>query len=96
METDYIKQLEDANSKLIAALDEHRNQVELFRYFMTHCSMRMILDKSGDVLIQYVGNILDDDKIRRMVEAYKTIKIVHTITKKELEKEMSDEGKENI
>jgi hypothetical protein len=96
MMDDYVKQLEEANAKLTAALDEHRNQVELFRYFMTHCSVRMILDKSGDVLIQYVGNILDDDKIRRMVDAYRTIKIVGIITKKELEKETSDEGKERI
>ncbi len=98
MNSDYIKQLEDANSKLISALDEHRNQVELFRYFMSKCSMRMILDKSGDVLIQYqyVGSILDDDKTRRMVDAYKTIKTVGTISIKDLEKETGDDGKENI
>lgn len=96
MENNYIKQLEEANEKLTKALDEHRNQVELFRYFMSKCSMRMILDKSGDVLIQYVGNILEDDKVRRMVDAYKTIRTVGTISTKDLEKEMSDEGKEEI
>lgn len=96
MDTDYIKQLEDANERLTKALDEHRNQVELFRFFMSKCSMRMILDKSGDVLIQYVGNILDDDKIRRMVDAYRTIKSVGIISIKDLEKETSDDGKEKV
>jgi hypothetical protein len=96
MDTDYIKQLEDANERLTRALDEHRNQVELFRFFMSKCSMRMILDKSGDVLIQYVGNILDDDKIRRMVDAYRTIKSVGIISIKDLEKETSDDGKEKV
>ena len=93
---DYVKQLEEANAKLTAALDEHRNQVELFRYFMCKCSMKMVLDKSGDVFIRYVGNILDSDKDRRMLDAYKTIKSVGVISKQDLEKEMSDEGKENI
>ncbi len=96
MSEEYIKQLEEANNKLTAALDEHRNQVELFRHIMNRCSMRMILDKSGDVLIQYVGNILDNDKDRRMVDAYKTIKAVGTISKQDFDKEMSDEGKERI
>jgi hypothetical protein len=96
MMDDYVKQLEEANNKLTAALDEHRNQVELFRYLMSRCSMRMILDKSGDVLIQYVGNILDNDKDRRMVDAYRTIKSIGTITKQDFEKEMCDEGKERI
>jgi len=96
MMDDYVKQLEEANAKLTAALDEHRNQVELFRYFMCKCSMKMVLDKSGDVFIRYVGNILDSDKDRRMLDAYKTIKSVGVISKQDLEKEMSDEGKENI
>jgi hypothetical protein len=96
MSEEYIKQLEEANNKLTAALDEHRNQVELFRHIMNRCSMRMILDKSGDVLIQYVGNILDNDKDRRMVDAYRTIKSIGTITKQDFDKEMSDEGKQKI
>ena len=96
MSEEYIKQLEEANNKLTAALDEHRNQVELFRHIMNRCSMRMILDKSGDVLIQYVGNILDNDKDRRMVDAYKTIKSIGTITKQDFDKEMNDEGKQKI
>jgi hypothetical protein len=96
MNDEYIKQLEESNTKLTAALDEHRNQVELFRHFMNRCRMRMILDKSGDVLIQYVGNILDNDKDRRMVDAYKTIKSIGTITKQDFDKEMNDEGKQKI
>lgn len=96
MSDEYVKQLEEANERLIKALDEHRNQVELFRHIMNRCSMRMILDKSGDVLVQYVGNIIDDDKTRRMIEAYKTIKTVGTISIMDLHTEMSDEGKEEI
>jgi hypothetical protein len=93
---DYVKQLEEANNKLTTALDEHRNQVELFRHIMNRCSMRMILDSSGDVLMQYVGNVLNTDKDRRLIEAYKTIKSVGTISKENYTKEMSDDGKRNI
>ena len=96
MDEEYVKQLEETNEKLTAALDEHRNQVELFRHLMSRCSMRMILDKSGDVLIQYVGNILNDDRDRRMINAYKTIKPIGTISTQDFQKEMSDEGREKI
>lgn len=95
-EKEYIEQLEEANERLVKALDEHRNQVELFRYFMRKCSMRMVLDKSGDVLIQCVGNILDNDEIRRMVDAYKTIRTVGKISTMDLQKEMTREGKEIV
>ena len=93
---EYIKHLEETNERLTAALDENRNQIELFRHIMNRCSMRMILDKSGDVLIQYVGNVLDNDRDRRMVDAYRTIKSIGTITKQDFDKEMSDEGREKI
>lgn len=96
MDEEYVKQLEEANERLTKALDEHRNQVELFRHIMNRCSMRMILDKSGDVLVQYVGNILNDDRDRRIINAYKTIKSVGTISIMDLHTEMSDEGKEEI
>ena len=96
MSKEYIKQLEETNERLTAALDENRNQIELFRHLMSRCSMRMILDKSGDVLIQYVGNILDNEKDRRMVDAYKTIKSIGVISKQYFDKEMSDEGKQKI
>jgi len=96
MSEDYVKQLEETNERLTAALDEHRNQIELFRHLMNRCSMRMILDKSGDILIQYVGNILDNEKDRRMVDAYKTIHSVKTITKEACKEEMRDEGRKSV
>jgi len=96
MSDEYVKQLEEANERLTKALDEHRNQVELFRHIMNRCSMRMILDTSGDVLVQYVGNILNDDRDRRIVNAYKTIKPVGMMSTADLRKEMSDEGREKI
>jgi site-specific DNA-adenine methylase len=90
MSEEYIKQLEESNNKLIAALDEHRNQVELFRYIMNNCTMKMILDKSGDVLFKYVGNVIDNDEDKRLVNAYKTIKKMGTITIQDLEKELNN------